>query len=194
MPTGDKRVNIYNKVLLTESKMGENLVTYLQDLISETTQAVFLSTGVLDDLPIGITSSTNDTFTLDLTDADRVLAGDGHIVDLSGVASALYTDYPFENATGDTYYVGIRYQQVKEGIEANPRTGEPEYPREEESWGELGDPDSVTDFTTYIRLEIDGILEEDCWKKAKWALCWKSPHPSPALRQIPGVVTILTCA
>lgn len=159
MPTGEKNTNIYNKVLLGEQKMGAYFLTFLKNMIADMTQAAFLQSGVLDADTIGLGSTVNDTFTLDLTNADRLLDGAGNIVDLSGVASSLYTDYPFENATASPYYAGIQYQSVPTGAEPNPRTGEAEYPYDEDTFGELGEPDSVADNTTFIRLVLDGILE-----------------------------------
>ncbi len=159
MPTGNKRVNIYSKRNVPQEGWENYFFTFLDAKINDTTRATFLSAGILDDEPIGLSSSVNDTITFDLTNADRGIDNDGHIVDLGNLASSLYEDYPFENATGDTYYFGFRYQTVPDDIENNPRLIKPQYPWYLETIGELGNPDNVTDNTTDITLEIDGILE-----------------------------------
>lgn len=196
MPTGDKETRIYNKMLMSESKLGTHFLVFLHNLVNDLTQSSFLSSGTLSDKKIGLTSSTNDTFSLDLTDAQKVLTGGcygcgGHIVDLSLASSALITDYPFENANSVTYYVGILYQQVPDGIELNPRTGEPEYPYNEESFGEKGDPDSVTDGSTYIRLVINTILESSVDHSGRPVRVWlKNPvSPIESVAYYDGVVS-----
>lgn len=159
MPTGDKILNIYNKMLIGQQKLDAHFLTFLKDLITETTSAAFFQSGVLDADQVGITSVLDDTFSLDVSDAYRMLDSEGHIIDLSNIPSILYENYPFENLLDQLYYVGIRYQSVFTGIEPNPRTGEAEYPYVEDTIGELGNPDSVTDNTTYIRLVVNTILE-----------------------------------
>lgn len=159
MPTNDRAISIYPKRLLSLTGLKTNWLQFLKDEINEVSAAIFQGqSGVLDQDEIELTSSANDTFDLDLTNASRVLVGGGQIIDLSlitgvGITSAI----PFENATGVTYSVGIKYAEVVDGVEANPRTGDPEYPKLKQTYGEVDTPDSVVDNTTYIRLTINSI-------------------------------------
>jgi len=159
MATTDKVVNFERKMLVPRSRWNDNFLTYLRQEIEGVTKAVFFTGGVIEDDTIGITSSVNDTFTLDITNASRVADGLGHVMDLSKLASSLITDYPFANTNLATYFVGIRFASVADTVERNPRTAAPQYVLTEDSIGELGDPDSVADNTTFIRLVIDGLLE-----------------------------------
>lgn len=159
MPTGDKHVDIYNKQLVPQQGWDQYFFRYLDEKVNAATRSAFLTSGVLSDKEIGLGSTANDTFSADLTDASRGVDDIGHIMDLANLRTEDYEEIPFENALGITYYVGFRYQAVPSGIERNPRSSEPEYPYELDTIGELGEPDSVTDNTTYIRLELDGLLE-----------------------------------
>lgn len=160
MPTGSSKINVYEKRLLERTAVKDNFLDFLKDSIDEVSAAIFQGTaGILDDDEIEITSSSNDTFTLDITNASRCLVGGGQIIDLSLRPSSLYTTVAFENNTGSTYSVGIKYAEVETGIELNPRTGDPEYPKLLQTYGELDHPDSVTDNTTYIRLVIDTVTD-----------------------------------
>lgn len=159
MATTDKVVSFERKMLVSRERWGDNFLTYLRQEIESVTKSVFFSGGVVEDATIGITSSTNDTFTLDTSSASRVCDGLGHVMDLASLPSGDITDYPFENTNLDTYFVGIRFQSVADTVERNPRTALPQYVLTEDTIGELGDPDSVADNTTFIRLVVDGLLE-----------------------------------
>lgn len=179
MPTGDRKANIYNKRNMSQEAWEEHFLNFLDDKINDTTRAAFLQPGVLSDKEIGLTSSTDDTFSLDISLADRGIDGFGHIVDIGNVATSFHEDVPFENANLVDYYVGIRYQSVPEDVERNPRSSEPEYPWYEDTMGELGAPDSVTDNTTYIRLVLNGILESGVDHRGKTVRVWLNKPVSP---------------
>jgi hypothetical protein len=159
MPTNDRAIAIYHKRLLSLTGIKTNWLQFLKDEITEVSAAIFQGqSGVLDQDEIELTSSANDTFDLDLTNAFRVLVGGGQIINLSlitgtGITSAI----PFENTIGVTYSVGIKFAEVEDGVEANPSTGDPEYPNLKQTYGEIDFPDSVVDNTTYIRLIINSI-------------------------------------
>lgn len=159
MPTNDRALNIYAKRLLSLTGLKTNWLQFLKDEINEVSAAIFQgASGVLDQDEIEITSSANDTFDLDLANAFRVIVGGGQIINLSlitgvGITSAI----PFENVTGETYSVGIKYAEVEDGVEANSQTGDPEYKNLKQTYGEVDFPDSVSDNTTFIRLIIDSI-------------------------------------
>jgi len=183
MPTGDKRANIYNKRNMPQEAWDLHFFRFLDDKINDTTQAAFLQSGILGDETIGLTGPFpgQDVFGLDLTLEDRVMDGFGHIIDL-GVYASLFgspiTAY-FENALGVDYYVGIRYQEKPDDVERNPRSSEPEYPWFQDTIGEKGTPDNVTDNGTYIRLEIDGILENGVDHSRGPAIVWLNNPVSP---------------
>jgi hypothetical protein len=179
MATGDQRVNIYNKRMVPQEGWEQHFFTYLNNKVIDTARAAFLQPGVLDDDSIGITSSVNDTISLDITNAERGIDGSGNIIDLSQLATSLYEDYPFENTNTTVYYVGFRYQSVPQNVERNPRSSEPEYPWYLDTIGELGDPDSVVDNTTYIRLQLNSILESSVDHSGRPVTVWLKNPVSP---------------
>jgi hypothetical protein len=102
-------------------------------------------------------------------------------MDLSLVTSSWITNYPFENNNAEFYYVGIQYQSVPSSVERNSRTSEPEYPYYEESIGEVGDPDSVVDNSTYIRLQINTLLESSVDHSGRPVRVWLKNPVSPTV-------------
>lgn len=195
MPTGDRRANIYNKRNMPEEAWDLHFFRFLDDKINDSTRAAFLNSGVLGDGTIGLTGPlpATDVFGLDITVEDRVMDGYGHIMDLGNWiseygAGALQSF--FENSLGVDYYVGIRYQEMANDVERNPRSSEPEYPWFKDIIGEKGAPDSVTDNGTYIRLEIDGILENgvDHSRRPVWVYLNNPVSPDDSIAYYTGTI------
>lgn len=162
MPTNDSIINIYEKKLLSLTGLKTNFLEYLSDKIDERTAAIFQQTsGVLDGDEIEIDPSGNDEFDLNITNASRCVVGTGQIIDLSLLNGAgISTDVPIENTLAATYYVGIKFMSVADGIELNPRTGDPEYPKFRDSYGELDNPtDAVDDPGVKLTLNCNSITE-----------------------------------
>jgi hypothetical protein len=193
MATTDKVVSFKTKMLVPRAKWDANFLQYLRNEIESVTAAVYFQSGVIEDATIDITSSTNDTFTLDISNASKVADGAGHVMDLSLVPSSEITNYPFENTNTDTYFVGIRYQSVADTVERNPRTRDPQYVLTEDTIGELGDPDSVTDNTTFIRLVVDTILETSVDHSGRPVKVYlKTPvSPTPSVAFFTGTVSFV---
>lgn len=162
MPTNDLQINLYDKKLLSLTGVSTYLLDYLSDKIDERTSAIFQQTsGVLDSDEIEIDASGNDEFDLNITNASRCVVGTGEIIDLSLLnGTGITTDIPVENANTVTYYVGIKYMQIADGIELNARTGDPEYPALRDSYGELDNPTSLSDtFGVQLTININSITE-----------------------------------
>jgi hypothetical protein len=162
MPTNDRKIRMYPKKLLSLTGISDNFLDFLTDEINEVAAAIFQgASGVLDSDQIELVAgATNDKFSLGLTNASKVVVGGGQIIDLSQITGAgITTDIPFEDDGSSLYYVGIKFAEVEDGIEINPRTGDPEYPSLKQSYGEVGTPDLVEDNTTYIRVRINSITE-----------------------------------
>lgn len=175
MPTADRRINVYEKRLLSRTGINTQFLQFLIDELDENIAAIFQSTsGVLDQDTIDLDSSANDTFSLDLTNASRVITDAGHVIDLSLITGTGITDdIPFENANAVLYYVGIRFAEVEDGIELNPRTGDPEYPAFKQTYGELGTPNSLTDtFQSNLRVFINDITESGVDHSGRTVRVW----------------------
>lgn len=161
MATGDRKTNIYLNKLMSRTALKEQFLDYLSDKLDDTIAAFFQGTsGVLDEGTIEIEADGNDQFKLNLTNANRVGTGEGQFITIPDEANVSNT-IPFENESGVTYYVGVKYASVEYAeAELNARYGNPEYPSFEDSLGELGVPDSVVDTPgVKLTLQIDSITE-----------------------------------
>lgn len=161
MATGDRKTNIYLNKLMSKTALKEQFLDYLSDKLDDTIAAFFQgSSGILDEDDIGLEADGNDQFKLNLTDANRVGTGTGQFVTIPDEAN-VSNMVPFENESGVTYYVGVKFASVEYNeVELNARYGNPEYPSLEDSFGELGVPDSVVDTAgVSITLQIDSITE-----------------------------------
>lgn len=175
MPTNDRKINIYHKRLLSMTALKSNFLEFLEGEIDEATAAMYQGTsGVLDGDEIELNNDTGgDTFDLDLTNAFRVIVGTGQIVDLSKITGVGITEgIPFENTTAIEYQVGIKFAEIEDGVEVNPRSGDAEYPSIKQTYGEKGTPGSVVDNTTYIRLNINSITESGVDHSGRTVRCW----------------------
>lgn len=175
MATNDKKINLYHRRLLSLTSIKDNFLDYLVDSIRSLAQSMFIfSSGILDGDAIGINNSGGgNTFTLDLTNASKVLVANGEVIDLSQITGVGITEsIPFENTASATYYIGIKHQEVPFGIEANASTGDPEYPSWKQTYGEKDYPDSVSDNTTYIRLIINSITESGVDHSGRTVRVW----------------------
>jgi len=162
MPTADRRLNVYPKRLLSLTGLGAQFIEYLIGQIDEIGATIFSGAcGTLDSDSVYLDSSSNDTFDVDTTDAHKGITGAGKIIDLDLITgTGVKTSVPFENTNAVDYQVGVRHQEVPySAVEANPLTGLPNYPSYKQTYGEMNNPTSVTDNTTYIRLIINTITE-----------------------------------
>lgn len=159
MSTNLKKVNIYLKKFLTQQQITENFLDFLQTLILESFSQVWQSSGVFEpDINVSqiLSSDTVDTFDiiLPLIGTDGPL---GHILNLDSSDS---NNVPFENETGITYHVGLRFQEIFNETEINVRTGEIKYTFFQERIGELADPDVVVDDgDETLTLTVDSVFE-----------------------------------
>lgn len=175
MPTNDRKINIYHSRLLDRTGIKTRLLDFLSSRVSEVAAAIFQGTsGVLDSDEIELNNDHGgSTFDLDLTNAHNVIVGTGQIINLSLLTGAGITHtIPFQNSAGIAYYIGIKYQEVEDGIELNPRRGTPEYPALKQTFGEKNAPTSVTDHATYIRLVVDSITENGVTHAGRVCKIW----------------------
>jgi len=165
MPTGDKVINVFIKKLLSKTDLKDRLVQFMQDRNDEVIAALFSGrSGVLDQDEITLSNGSSGVgyVKATTTNARKLVTGDGHIVTLPASPTVPLTDdVPFENTGSIPYYFAVRYAQpVAQEVEINERTGQPEYPALEESYGELGTPASVADTPgVQISINIDNLLE-----------------------------------
>lgn len=151
MATGQSKINIYLKKFLPQQQMVLNFLDYLrnQDIenlkLQYPNQGFFYGNSLAGSGPDEITAATPSLAT----------DGQGNLLKLDP-AEAVAT---FENALGIPYHVGMRYNVLEQGTEVNVRTGQIEYTFFKDAIGEKGEPNSVTDNGTTLRLIVDSIFE-----------------------------------
>jgi hypothetical protein len=181
MPTNDRKVNIYNKRLLSLTALKNEFLDYLQNAVNEIGSSFFADqSGTLDNQKIGLNNGHGgSTFDIDVTNAHKVLAGN-HTIDLNVITGAGKTHtIPFENTSGP-YYAGVYFAEVEDGIEINPRTGDPEYKSLKQTFGNVATPTSVIDNTTYIRININSITESGVNHSGRTVRVWMVDPVSPS--------------
>lgn len=171
--TGDRRVNLFTRRLLSKTGLKEQLLDYLSNKDDDLISAMFQGqSGVVDADEITLSADGNDMFKLGLTNANRVIVGDGQVITIPSGAS-ISEEVQFENSSGKTYYIGVKYAQVDVLAGINPKSGLPEYLAKEDSLGEVDHPTSVTDTPgVKIRLNINAITEANYDHSGRTVRVW----------------------
>jgi hypothetical protein len=139
MPTGDERVNLILKRFLSQNRMSENFMEYLDTVLTDGLSRIFPASGLFT-YPVSFGFSGAGKLTLS-PDPLEGIDNQGHVIVLEG--SGDLVDISFEDDGSSVYWVGLKYMQIPSGVYANPRTGIPEYDKLIDEVGELGFPDTV---------------------------------------------------
>ena len=149
MATGDKRVNLFSKRLLSLLNLREEFLDYLIELMRDAQRTAYNSQGVFS--AVTLAGTVNDTVDI------SVLFGQdstGHLLEQGADA------YLFENTNTTDYFIAFGFGDIFSGVATNPRTGEIEYQQVEEVIGEVGDPDSVADLGgSSLKIIIDTLAD-----------------------------------
>ncbi len=158
MGTGDNRANLYLKKFLPQQQFQENIQFYLQDLTEEFVSIIYPQSGVFQSTAGVITPGAADRFNIStpLLGTDAL----GHLMTLDPLQAS---EIPFENTNAVEYFVGLRFNFLDASnvntTEVNVRTGLLEYTFDQESIGEIGDPELVVDNGSTITLRVNGVTE-----------------------------------
>ena len=192
MPTGSRKVNITHKSVLSMEDLKDRFLDYLSGENDEVTSAIFQGeSGVLDSDEIELNSLANDTFDLVLTNANKVVVQSGEIITLPDGIAGITSGIPFENQVGVPYYVGIKYAEVVNGTQRNPRIpGLVEYVSLEDSFGEVDYPNSVSDDPVgqVLTLVVSSVTENGTPHTARVCTVWLvdpvNPDATIAIRNV----------
>jgi hypothetical protein len=165
MATGHRFVNFTQKRIISVQDLGERFLGYLQELNRESVRARYDFGGVFN-IKLGLSGAID---TLRIDGSSRATDGQGHLFD----PDVIEREARFENTAGVEYFVGLRYAERPDGIGINPRTGRPEYLYHEETVGEQGRPDFVTDNGDgTITMAIDSLCESGVSSAGRRALVY----------------------
>lgn len=189
MPTDQKKVNIFLNALLSRKRLKDNFLDYLVDTIDETMSAIVQGQpGVLNSSQISILGTVANKFDLNVAAANKVVVGGGQVITLPNNLVGQTLEVDFENANGATYQVAIRYAQVADDVGLNAKRGVPEYQTFLDTWGEVGNPDSVpaplvtgAGTGTNLRLYVDAVCEAGVTHAGRSARVWLTAKPAGAL-------------
>lgn len=153
MSTGDQYYNALDKKLFTLVDIRDKVIGYMTKYVDDALRLVYPDDGSFEN-KIDFSASLSDRFSLD--NGIECTDGQGKVMELD---SALGDDIYFENSNTIVYDVGLRPTTRPRGVRINPRTGLPQYEDWEETVGEKGDPDLVTDNGSNIILRVNSVCE-----------------------------------
>lgn len=175
MATGDKVVSLFVDCLLSKTSLKERFLEFLSSKVDEVIAAVLQGrSGTLDSDKVGLAADGTDRFKLDLSVASKVAVGGGQVIDLSRNDVLYHTQQIyFENTVAVVYEVGVKYAQVPEELDIHPRKGTPQYTALLETFGETGNPDSLTDtFGVSLKVVVDSLCESGVSHAGRQARVW----------------------
>lgn len=176
MATGAEFVSFNPKRLLGREDFADRFLGYLTTLNQDVSRAAYRKDGVFDS-PLGLSADGADKFKIDGT--SQAVDGDGHILDPA--ASGYSTGIQFQNTNTVVYDVALHYAEKPEGIQINPRSGEPEFVSFVEAIGERADPTSVAVAGNGLNVNINSVCEAGVSHAGRKCLVWKTTPGSDAI-------------
>ena len=170
MPTGSEFVNAAMKRFLSQNRISNEIIEYLQENSFEALARIFPSQGLFT-FPVTITPGVG-SFALSVVPAGKIEGTDGlgHSIEL---AIARQVAIAFEDDGASTYWIGMKYIEIPNGIYDNPRTGKPEYDKFMEEVGELAFPNLITDLGGgSIQIRVNSIFESGVDHSGRTVRVW----------------------
>lgn len=144
MTTDTIRTRLYNKKLLDYLTMDTKLLAWMVSEFRQLHSDAYTKDGVLGGVAITVAPTGNNMVNIAAAMAVDAVSGTGRRFKLASGDSRLQNlKIPPDAAV--VYDVGLEQSDVEQGIEINPRTGDPEYLEFKEMLGRVGTPTSVTD-------------------------------------------------
>jgi hypothetical protein len=142
MPTGDSRVNLLLKRMLSHTRLSGNLFEFLRDECRNAAKRTFNDQSGLFTNPVTLSVNyTLNTFDISPTVTEG-MTSEGNVLTTSATHA---TGIHFENTLNYIYFIGLSFCEVPDGIYTNQRTNVPEYDMWKSEIGLRSTPDSVTD-------------------------------------------------
>jgi len=170
MPTSDEWVNAALKRFLSQNRIQNELIDYLKGLTIDLGSRIFPSSGLFT-YPVTITYGSG-VFSLSIAPSGTIYGADslGHTI---GLTTTRQSNIDFEDDGTNTYWIGMKYIEIPNGIYDNPRTGLPEYDKWMEEVGERDNPNSVADGGSgTIILNVNDIFESGVDHSGRTVRVW----------------------
>jgi hypothetical protein len=155
MTTGEKLPKWVNKKLIALDVMEEHLYDYLEAVGRTAHKRMYRDDGVYDSQATVTGSAIGE---VSVPAAFQGTDGEGYDFDILAL-DPLLQDVSFENANGVNYHMGLKVVLADKDIEVNPVTGKPQYAWRREEYGNVAEPDLVTDNGTTLTFRVDTVCE-----------------------------------
>lgn len=143
MATGDKRIDFHLKKFLSVDQVENNFFGYLKNYLAAYLAQKEPASGIWAPVPLTFTGGSGaGLFTVAPSEDVVLMDNVGNVLEL---AQATGVDISFENANLIDYYVGVKFIEIPDDPETNPRYNTPKWKLTRDAVGELDDPDSISD-------------------------------------------------
>lgn len=160
MTTDAIRTRLYNKKLLDYGSLRTKWLDYMLTEFRGLHGDAYSSDGVLASVAATVTpAATANKINIAPVSALKGVTGNGKKISVLGGDSRLQNVWIPPDA-GVVYHVGLEQNDVEDGVEVNPRTGEYEYSQYKEALGRVSNPDSVVDNGNgTLTITVNGLCE-----------------------------------
>ena len=178
MATAAAYFNPTRKRLIGTEDLKDRLMDHVRTLVQESFERSF-RTGVVYDTALGLASGGTDR--VSVTGTSIATDGQGHLLDID--ANGYNTGLYFQNALGVVYEVGLKYADIPDGLQINPRTGLPEFIAFKEAVGVEAEPDLVTDNGSTITFRVNSSTEAGVSNAGRQVLVYKKEPGKNAITE-----------
>lgn len=169
MSTGNQYANIAQKKLLGYRDLNDRFLQYVRGLVHEAHSRVWDASAIHDG---ALTMEADGANAIKITGTSIAADGEGRLLRISD--AAVNDGINFENTNLVDYYVALKYVDVPDELDINPRTGNPEFRSWTEEVGEKAVPDAVTDNGNgTITFQVDGVTEAGVTNAGRQVLVYK---------------------
>lgn len=178
MATGDKKVNLFNKRVLSVEDLKDRLADYIEDTAKYAVKSVYRSDGAFDTaITVSASASANR---VNVAAASAFLATDGLgnlLSGDSGEADLQNIVIPPDASASTVYHIGLMHALVEREVVIN-QLGQYKYDYLEETIGVLGTPDAVTVVDDTLVITVDSLLEAGYDHSGRTVRVWLKPSES----------------
>jgi len=173
MATGDKKVYIFNKRIMSLEDFRDRFLGFLDGVAKSALGRVFRTDGAFD-TAITVTASVSAN-KVDVAAASAFSATDGlgNVLEGTAATSSLQgVKIPPDAGAAIVYYLGLKYESVPRGIVTNPKTQVYEYDYLEDTIGVLGVPNTVAVEGDGLRITVNSLTESDYDHSGRTVRVW----------------------